>query len=230
MNYGIPVKKSCKTVVTIHDVIPLVLNGYLKTFAEKSYYRAAIKLAVTRSDKIITDSCFSRDELIKHLSISSKKIEVVYLGCGEEFVPIHDQARLNIVRDKFGLQRPFVMTIGGNEPRKNVRSLVEAFERIGDKYKLDLVVVGGNWRGIELSPDIKDKRNIIFLGSVEQEELICLYNLAELFVFPTLYEGFGLPVLEAMSCGTPVLASNTSSIPEVTGDAANLFDPLDKKT
>lgn len=228
MNYGIPIKKSSKVIVTIHDVIPLVLNGYLNTFAEKSYYKAVMNIAIIRSDKIITDSYFSRDEIIKHFSISPKKIEVVYLGCGEEFKPISDQTRLDIVRNKFGLIRPFVMTIGGNEPRKNVNRLICAFQEIGEKFGLDLVVVGGNWRGNEVSPTIRNIKNVAFLGSVDQEELVCLYNLAELFVFPSLYEGFGLPILESMTCGTPVIASNTSSIPEVAGDAALLFDPLDQ--
>jgi len=230
MNYGLPMKQVCKSVVTIHDVIPLVFREqYLKTFVERTYYNLALKVALARSSMIITDSIFSRNELIKYLDVPIKKLRVTPLACGEEFKPVFDMTRLKKVKEKFGLRRPFLLTIGGNEPRKNVARLISVFEGISEKYNVDLVVVGGNWRGSEFSREIAEINNVYFLGSVDQKDLVALYSSAELFVFPSLYEGFGLPVLEAMACGAPVAASNTSSIPEVAGDAALLFDPRDQE-
>lgn len=230
MNHGLPIKQVCKSVVTIHDVIPLVYREqYLKTFVERTYYNLALKVAITRSSMIITDSVFSMNEIIKYLDVPIEKLRVIPLACGDEFKPVQDMNRLKMIKEKFGLRRPFVLTIGGNEPRKNVARLISIFEGISEKYNLDLVVVGGNWRGIAFSREIEAANNVYFLGSIEQEDLVTLYSFAELFVFPSMYEGFGLPVLEAMACGAPVAASNTSSIPEVAGDAAFLFDPRDQE-
>ncbi len=230
MNHGLPIKQVCKSVVTIHDVIPLVFSDqYLKTFVERTYYNLALKVAISRSSMIITDSAFSMNEIIKYLDVPIKKIRVIPLACGKEFKPVLEMNRLKNVREKFGLRRPFLLTIGGNEPRKNVARLINSFEGISEKYSVDLAVVGGDWRGSGFSKGIMKANNVYFLGSVEQEELVALYSSAELFVFPSLYEGFGLPILEAMACGSPVVASNTSSIPEVAGDAALLFDPRDQE-
>lgn len=230
MNYGLPMKRICKSVVTIHDVIPLVFSQqYLKTYVERTYYNWALKVAIAQSSMIITDSEFSLNEITKYLDIPTKKLRVIPLACGEEFKPVNDIIELKLIREKFGLRRPFLLTIGGNEPRKNVARLINIFEGISEKYNVDLVVVGGNWRGREFSREIGNANNVYFLGSVKQKDLIALYSSAELFVFPSLYEGFGLPVLEAMACGVPVAASNTSSIPEVAGDAAILFDPSDQE-
>lgn len=230
MNHGLPMKQVCKSVVTVHDVIPLVFREqYLKTFVERTYYNLALKVAMSRSSMIITDSTFSMNEIIKYLDVPIKKIRVIPLACGKEFKPVLEMNRLKNVREKFGLRRPFLLTIGGNEPRKNAVRLINIFEGISEKYDVDLVVVGGNWRGNGFSKGILKANNVYFLGSVEQEDLVALYSAAELFVFPSLYEGFGLPILEAMACGSPVVASNTSSIPEVAGDAALLFDPRDQE-
>lgn len=228
MNFGLPVAPGCKSLVTIHDVIPAVLKSqYLKTWIEQIYYKLAMGVSTGRTVGIITDSYFSKNEILKHFSVSPKKIRVIYLGCSEEFSPITDSIRLTKVRNKFGLHRPYVLTIGGNEPRKNVERLIDIFSRLSDTLKFDLAVIGGSWRGASLGTNAQGANNIFYLGSVDQGDLISLYNMAELFVFPSLYEGFGLPVLEAMACGTPVAASNSSSIPEVAGEAAMLFDPLD---
>jgi len=230
MNYGLSIRKVCKSVVTIHDVIPLVFKEiYLERYIERAYYHMAMQIALRRSDAIITDSVFSRDEIIKYLFVPKERIRVIYLACGEEFKPTSDPLLQMIPATKFGLKRPFILTMGGNEPRKNVARLNNVFRRLSDRLGIDLAVIGGSWRGTELNPNSQGSDNIFHLGSVDQQDLIALYNMAELFVFPSLYEGFGLPVLEAMACGTPVAASNTSSIPEVAGDAAVLFNPLDEE-
>lgn len=230
MNLGLPLREGIKSVVTIHDVIPLVYKDiYLRTGVARTYYRLALQIALNRSARIITDSIFSRDEIVKYMSVPREKIQVIYLAAGEEFVPLRDPVLQRITAQKFGLLRPFVLTIGGNEPRKNIDRLVNVFQHLCKNPGVDLAVVGGSWRGTKLRENIKGVNNIFFLGPVDQQELVSLYNMAELFVFPSLYEGFGLPVLEAMACGTPVAASNTSSIPEVAGDAAMLFDPQDEE-
>ena len=230
MNIGLPIRQGIKSVVTIHDIIPLVYKDiYLRNGIARSYYRLALQIALNRSARIITDSIFSRDEIVKTMSVPRDKIKVIYLAAGEEFVPVLDPVLQQIPAQKFGLHRPFVLTIGGNEPRKNVDRLVKVFQHLSKNPGVDLAVVGGSWRGTKLRENIKGANNIFFLGPVDQQELVALYSMAELFVFPSLYEGFGLPVLEAMACGTPVAASNTSSIPEVAGDAAILFNPLDEE-
>lgn len=230
MNFGLPYRQVCKSVVTIHDVIPLVYQDiYLARRIERVYYQLAIRIAVRRSAAIITDSFFSRDEISKYLSISKEKIRVIYLACGEEFKPLTDPAAQRIPAHKFGLKRPYILTIGGNEPRKNVARLIKAFGKFSESLGIDLAVIGGSWRETALNSNTQETEHVFYLGSVKQQELVSLYNMAELFVFPSLYEGFGLPVLEAMACGTPVAAANSSSIPEVAGDAAALFDPLDEE-
>jgi len=230
LNLGLPFRQGVKSVVTIHDVIPLVYQDiYLSNAIARGYYRLALQLALNRSSRIITDSIFSRDEINKYMSVPRNKIKVIYLAAGEEFVPVSDPILQQIPAQKFGLNRPYVLTIGGSEPRKNVDRLVKVFQHLSNNPGVDLAVVGGSWRGTKIRENISGpNNNIYFLGPVDQQELVALYSMAELFVFPSLYEGFGLPVLEAMACGTPVLASNISSIPEVAGNAAILFNPLDE--
>ena len=230
MNFGLPFRQVCKSVVTIHDVISLVFKEkYLARRVERVYYHVAMWIVVHRSAAIITDSFFSRDEISKYLSIPKERIRVIYLACGEEFKPIIDPVIQRIPANKFGLNRPYILTIGGNEPRKNVDRLINVFEKFSERLGIDLAVIGGSWRETALRSNTQTAKNVSYLGSVNQQELVSLYSMSELFVFPSLYEGFGLPVLEAMACGTPVAASNSSSIPEVAGDAAALFDPLDEE-
>jgi glycosyltransferase involved in cell wall biosynthesis len=230
INFGLPFRQVCKSVVTIHDVIPLAFKEiYLARRIERIYYHMVLQIALRRSAAIITDSIFSRDELIKYLAVPKDKIKVIYLACGEEFKPVITPELQSIPENKFGLRRPYILTIGGNEPRKNVDRLIKLFGRLGERLGMDLVVIGGSWRGKALDQKAQGANHIYYLGTVDQQDLVSLYSMAELFVFPSLYEGFGLPVLEAMACGTPVAASNASSIPEVAGNAAVLFDPLDEE-
>ncbi|AFM43256.1 glycosyltransferase [Desulfosporosinus acidiphilus SJ4] len=231
MNFGLPVFPGCKSLVTVHDVIPAVLKGqYLKSLVERIYYKLAMAISTGRTEYIITDSNFSKQEILKYFAVQEKKIKVIYLGCSEEFKPVTDLNTLTNVRNKFGLHRPYVLTIGGNEPRKNVERLIKIFPRLSETFKIDLAIIGGSWRGNTLNTNSRNADNIFYLGSVDQQDLISLYSMSELFVFPSLYEGFGLPILEAMACGTPVATSNSSSIPEVAGEAAILFDPLNENS
>jgi len=226
-NIGLPFWCNCKAVVTIHDIIPHVYSDrYLRSKIEKYYYLLMVNSSISRSEKIITDSFFSKNELIKYFNIDEKKISVIYLGCSNEFIKLKNEVAAKEMLKKMGVKRKYILTIGGSEYRKNVRRLIDVYkEKFSEQY--DLVVIGGKWHEIDLESETKNVPHIYFVGAPSQEDLVNLYSLAKLFVFPSLYEGFGLPVLEAMSCGVPVVTSNTSSIPEVAGDAALLFNPYD---
>lgn len=224
-NYTVPLCFAGKRVVTIHDVIPHVFaEQYLPSEAAKRYYRFVMRITIRNSDRIITVSDFSKKEIIKHLGVEPKKIEVVYLAVCDRFKQINQEEAGSDLLAKHGIDRPFVLSAGGSEYRKNNERLIAVFKQNFAQTHL-LVVLGQKWRNESLDNEKND--NIIFVGSLSEQELILLYNRAELFVFPSLYEGFGLPILEAMACGTPVATSNLTSLPEIAGGAAELFDPYD---
>jgi glycosyltransferase involved in cell wall biosynthesis len=227
MNIGVPIQDvSSKIIVTVHDVIPLVYEQvYLKSSIERFYYQHSLEHVIKKAAKIITVSNYSKSELVKRLGVDENKIDVTMLGCSPEFKPVNKDIAER-VRTKFGINGSFILTIGGNEPRKNVKRLIKAFDQIVLKHQFKLVVVGAGWRGTD--PKILSQPDVIFTGMVSNDDLIALYSSASLFIFPSLYEGFGLPVLEAMACETPVLTSNVTSMPEVAGDAALYFDPQDE--
>lgn len=225
-NLGIPIWSPCRCVVTIHDLIPLVYpKQYLSSAIESAYYQLLLKISISKAVKIITDSVFSREELVRLVGVKREQIVVTYLGCSDTFRQVDDEKTLAQVRKKYGLDQPYMITIGGSEYRKNIARLIKVFQsKFSNQYKL--LVVGGAWRSSDLRESTPAQKNIVFAGAVSQEELIALYSAATVFVFPSLYEGFGLPVLEAMACGVPVAAANSSSIPEVAGEAALLFNPV----
>ncbi len=225
-NMGVPLFSPCKVVTTIHDVIPKAFpEYYLESFLEKLYYEAMIKTSINRSNVIITGSDFSKQELIKFYQVPTKKIEVIPLACSDAMRVIEPQA-VQAVLQKYNITRPYIMTIGGSEYRKNVKTVIEAY--LGEIEKdYDLVIVGGAWRKLDLHRDYADCKSLKFVQGISDEDLIALYNGAETFIFASFYEGFGLPLLEAMRCGTPVIAANASCLPEVSGDAAKYFAPLD---
>lgn len=232
MNLGVPLYRTCKYVVTIHDLIPLAYKKeYLSSLPEKLYYSLAIRIACAMASRIITDSVYSKNEIVKFLGVPADKIEVIYLGCSDEFRILRESSLINEVTNKFAIDGSFILTIGGSEPRKNIRRLIGVYERIVKEtdQEIKLVIVGGNWRNTCFDKEGPLSKDIIFTGPISQNELIALYNAATVFVFPSLHEGFGLPILEAMACGTPVITSNTTSIPEVCGDSALQFNPFDEK-
>lgn len=231
MNFGIPLKRTCPSVVTIHDVIPLTYQkDYLHSPIEKTYYRMVMNVVKNHAVKIITDSNYSRNEIVKHLGIASSRIEVIELGVGEEFKIIKEEEVLAKIKDQFKLKRPFLLTIGGSEPRKNIRALLNVYNNMSAIFEFDLVVIGGVWRDLDIKKEYQGNASVKFVGSVTQEELVSFYNLASAFIFPSYSEGFGLPILEAMACGTPVIAANASSIPEIIGDSAITFDPFNQQS
>ncbi|GAA0129021.1 glycosyltransferase family 1 protein [Methanococcus maripaludis] len=219
-----------KKVITVYDDIPFHFPEY---FTKSTRYRHELLLQKTlnSSDKIISISENTKRDVINHFKIPEDKIKVIPLAANENFKKV-DENETSKIKSKYNINFPFILYVGTLEPRKNIPSLLNAFyiiKKQGIPHKL--VIAGGKgWKYKEIFETI-DKLNlqndVIFTGYVPDEDLPGLYNAADLFVYPSLYEGFGLPPLEAMQCGTPVITSNTSSLPEVVGDAGIMINPYD---
>jgi glycosyltransferase involved in cell wall biosynthesis len=222
-------------VVTVHDL------GYhyypeAHTLFQNLYLRWSTRYNARTADRILADSEATRNDLIHYYRVPEDKIAVVYPGRDETLVPVTDPRRLEEVRARYTLSESYFLYVGTLHPRKNLVRLVQAFARLPDAMQarlpdLQLVLAGQKgWLCEEIFAEVRrlDVENRVLLtGYVPDEDLPALLSGALAFVFPSLYEGFGLPVLEAMACGTPVICANTSSLPEVAGDAALLVDPLD---
>jgi glycosyltransferase involved in cell wall biosynthesis len=229
-NYRGVFRAHLKTVITIHDMAHIY---YPEATEAQSllYLTHELPAAAHKATRIIADSQATRDDIVKHLQIPAGKITVVHLGVDATFKPMHDQRELQRVRQHYSLPGRFVLFIGNIQPRKNLERLLRAYARIeGGRIPHHLVLAGGiGWKNAGLKALIEElgiSERVHFPGYIAAEDLPTLYNCADLFLFPSLYEGFGLPVLEAMACGVPVVATNTSSLPEVAGDAALLVDPF----
>jgi glycosyltransferase involved in cell wall biosynthesis len=233
--YKIPLLTRTAIVNQILDMMFLVLPVYRR---ELGYYRKLYcatlgKFCARKSINIITDSNHAKKDIIKIWKIRPEKIVKIPLGLADRYKPITDLNLLNKVKSNLNLPEKFILYLGNFLPHKNVVSLVKAFKRIAKRfanYKLVLAGPLDNY-GIEMQNYVLDKNledRVQFTNTIKEEDYPeVLLSLADVFVFPTLYEGFGLPPLEAMACGTPVIASNLTSIPEVVGDAGILVDPLD---
>lgn len=224
---------NARRVVTIHDVIPYI---YPKTSSrlDRLIYRLWLPLAVRHLDAVITDSECSRRDILTHLPVHPDKVTVVPIAASPRYRPL-DRTQTAPVLARLGLTVPYILYVGSVEPRKNVSRLLEAFARLrADAPGYRLVIVGaGRWKTTPIFKTVARlglEPYVSFTGYVAEEDLPALYAGAALFVFPSLYEGFGLPVLEAMACGTPVVTSNVSSLPEVAGDAALPVNPFDVET
>jgi glycosyltransferase involved in cell wall biosynthesis len=221
---------ACK-VVTIHDVFPYI---YPKTSTTLDWliYRYWLPLALRRVDAVITDSQNSKIDILRHLPVNNEKITVIPAAASECYLPLPEN-EVSPVLQRHGIQRPYILYVGSIEPRKNLMRLLQAYARLrgaGQQWRLVIVGARNVWLSnplIEVIQKLNLESWVQFTGYVSEEDLPALYNAADLFAFPSLYEGFGLPVLEAMACGTPVVTSHRSSLPEVTGDAAVLVDPYD---
>jgi glycosyltransferase involved in cell wall biosynthesis len=225
----LPRFSSVRTVFTLHDLIFLFhpethkpLNRWFLTLMMPRFLRAA--------DAVIAVSECTKRDAIRFYGIPEEKITVIYEGVNPRFRPASPEA-IAAVRARYNLPEHFILYVGTIEPRKNLTALLEAFHHLLATHDLRLVFVGkkgwlyeGFFRRLR---ELGLEDRVIFTGYVPDEDLPAIYSVADLFVFPSLYEGFGLPVLEAMACGVPVICSNTSSLPEVAGDAALLVDPTD---
>jgi glycosyltransferase involved in cell wall biosynthesis len=181
---------------------------------------------------VLTVSEFSKRQIVECYNIPEEKVTVTYNGVAGMFSPIHDNLELDQRLNRFSIDKPYILAVGNLQPRKNIERLVRVYAKLRKQglIEQDLVLVGQmHWQGHAILEEIENNavtQHVKTTGYVSDEELVALYNRADLFVYPSLYEGFGLPVIESMACGTPVITSDVSSIPEVAGDAAILIDPL----
>ena len=226
-----PHRPSCRSVITVHDLAFLLYPHFLTK--ESARYYGHIDEAVRWTDHIIAVSQSTRRDTIQHLGVPEDKITVVHEAANPIFRPIDRQQARDQVRDRHGVDAPFVLFVSTIEPRKNVPTLLRAIWQLVECYKeqVHLVLAGGKGWLFEDAFAVVDELDlddrVHFVGRVTSEELLSLYNAAELLAHPAFYEGFGLPPLEAMACGLPVVVSNVASLPEVVGDAGLLIDPHD---
>ncbi len=223
-----PVRRDTRTVLTVHD-LSFIRSPETATPGLRAYLDAVVPRSVARADLVLADSAATGQDLIELYRTPAGKIRVLYSGVESRFARVEDQAILHAVRERYKLgDGPYILSVGTVQPRKNYERLVEAFSRL--KYAdIKLVIAGGKgWLDDPLYRCIdalKLRDQVVITGFVDDADLPALYSGARAFAFPSLYEGFGLPPLEAMACGVPVVSSNTSSLPEVVGDAALCVNP-----
>jgi glycosyltransferase involved in cell wall biosynthesis len=230
----------CKlpVVVTVHDLIPLLVADYRRSAAVRAY-TAVVAAATRRADHIVADSEATKRDLISHLRLPTERITVVPLGVDCRYRAIQDQGAAGAVRERYGLPDRFLLYLGGFDPRKNVPLLLRSYQRVvrGRPGTPPLVIAGqlpspssGGPHSLRLlAREMALEKHIRFIGWVREEDKPALYGAADLFVFPSQYEGFGLPVLEAMACGAPVIATRTSSLPELVAEGGVLVPVGDEE-
>jgi glycosyltransferase involved in cell wall biosynthesis len=232
-HYVLPALVPCKVVVTIHDIIHLLYPQFLPNALAFFYANRMIRRSLARADRVIADSQNTKTDLMRYFEIDGEKIQVIYPGVSDRFrranAAADEQERLR----KLGIDRPYVLFVGNPKPHKNLDNIVAAYAqaRKAADFNADLVCVGGE------SPEtgrvrlrarkLGIEQHLRFLGRLPDEDLPIVYRGARLFLYPTLYEGFGLPVVEAMASGVPVVTSNKSALREIAQGYADLVDPLD---
>ena len=241
--FASPLFPTTPTVVTVHDLIPMLLPAYRGSILVRLYTRL-VAAAARRADMVLTDSQASKWDIVHLLDIPSERVRVIYLAADDIYQPILDDHRLIATCQKYGLPESYLLYLGGFDQRKNVPTLLKAFAQLA-KDSRGFLVVAGRLPEYGLDLAIQAKRSdffpdprpivqelgieerVIFTGWVPEEDKPALYSAARALVFPSLYEGFGLPPLEALACGTPVIASNRGSLPEIVGEGGLLLEPDD---
>jgi glycosyltransferase involved in cell wall biosynthesis len=232
-HYVLPPLVRCPSVVTIHDCIHLMFPQYLPNRLALGYARASIGLAARRATRVMTVSESSKRDILRFVDVAPDKIDVIYNSYDERFGMEPREEDVVRVRERYQLHDEFVLYAGNVKPHKNLERLIEAFSLVRKRGldHLKLVLIGDDISKYTALRRAVHKyqlhKYVRFIGYLPEETLAVMYRLAGVFVFPSLYEGFGLPPLEAMASGTPVVTSNVSSLPEVAGDAAVLVDPYD---
>jgi glycosyltransferase involved in cell wall biosynthesis len=233
-----PLRSDAPIVVTIHDIIPLILPQYRGGALVRAYTQL-VSAATRGATLILTDSDASRTDIMQHLRIPEDRIRTIYLAANPEFTDHLDPIDTTALRRNYDLPEEYVLYLGGFDARKNVETLLQVYtwaqDVLGENYPL--VIAGGlpdrhdeffhDPRVIAKQIEVEDVVRCI--GRVAEEDKVALYQQARVFLYPTLYEGFGLPALEALACGVPVVGSNASSVPEIVGDAGILVDPKDAR-
>lgn len=229
-HYNVPIFYKGDMIVTIHDLTHLVYQELLNNKFAKYYARFMMKTAIKKAKVILTVSENTKNDLIKYFNVDEKKIKVTYLGV-KESIQEKDKSKLEYLYDKFNIPRnkKLLMYVGNLKPHKNLERLLIAFSKLKNNEENVLLLVGKAFENYNVldkkEEELNIKNKVIHTGIVEEDELVDLYNLVDLFIFPSLYEGFGLPVIEALRCGTKVVSSNASSLPEVGGNVVCYFDP-----
>jgi len=221
-------------VATIHD---LAFEHLPETFTRRGSFqlKLTVRRTAQRAARIATVSEYSRQDLIRTYHLPPEKVVVTYNGVESQFTPDASPNETIEVRQQFGIQRDYLLAVGSLQPRKNLVRLIRAYARLrseNESFTPQLVIVGRKlWLAENVFAEVQRQRwkdDVILTGYVSDDDLPKLYRQATAFVYPSLFEGFGLPPVEAMACGVPVVTSNVSSLPEITGDAALLVDPLDQ--
>lgn len=234
MAFPVPILSFKKRMIsTIHDICcwdcPETMNGM-----SKWYFRISHKVALKKCKAIITISQFSKKRIIEKLKYPAEKIWLIYCGIDNKFEPVTDTTYIASIRKKYSLPDEYILSLSTLEPRKNIRLLIDVYRSLilsGD-CKTDLVLAGRKgWKMDELMSGIEPKvqNKIVFTGFVDDKDLPGVYSAAKWFVFPSMYEGFGIPPLEAMACGVPVISSDAASLPEVLGGAGLIFQSNNEK-
>lgn len=233
MQYFIPFLRPCPVVVTIHDIS---FEHFPDIFTKKEMFiqKNLIPYAARKSQKILTVSEYSKKDICEYYGCDAEKVVVTYNGKSDAFKKLDLSAEhKKELRNKYQLPDEYILYVGNIQPRKNLKRLLQAYVKYaGNNTDVKpLVIVGKKaWMYDSIFEEIKKcelEKQVYFTGYVDEEDLVKLYTEALFFVYPSIFEGFGLPVLEAMSCGTPVVTSNVTSIPEVAGEACCTIDPFD---
>lgn len=235
-HYVLPPLVPCKSIVTIHDCIHLMFPQYLPNRFAYTYARVSLRVAARKAECILTVSETSKTDILRYCNVPADRVVVIYNAIDERFAVQPPRELVDRTRERYQLDSPFALYVGNIKPHKNLERLIDAFHLVRREgfERLRLLIIGDQilkYPRLRRAVDrYKLHKHVRFLGFVPDETLAALYRLATVFVFPSLYEGFGLPPLEAMASGTPVVTSNCSSLPEVCGDAAVLVDPYDAES
>ncbi len=228
-NYTLIPARQARRVITIHDLSFLIFPEFANKGA-RIHFARKIRDYCARADQIWADSANTKKDVIEMLGVQPEKVEIIYPVISETYRRIEGE-ELGLVLDRFGLNSPYILFVGNIEPRKNLVRLVEAYERSGIADDYALVIAGApGWSNREIHERIDGSafgKRIMKLGYLPDDDLVAVYNGARYLIYPSLYEGFGMPLLESIRCGTPVIAGDNSSLPEVVGDAGLLVDSYD---
>ncbi|MBI5562909.1 MAG: glycosyltransferase family 4 protein [Deltaproteobacteria bacterium] len=228
-SFNMPIVNPKPSVVTLHDLV-YYIDPHSCSRLRHWYARVMFPLAARSARMIITGSEHSKADIVRHLNVREEKVAVIHHGVAPAYAPVTDGRAITEAKARYKINGDYLLYVGSHHPRKNLARLIEAFARIKENACL-LVITGAMERrrsslyGTPASLGIQGR--VLFVGAAHEADLPALYSGARAFVIPSLYEGFGLTPLEAMACGTPVISSNATSLPEVVGDAALTFDPLD---
>ncbi|MBI5238271.1 MAG: glycosyltransferase family 4 protein [Deltaproteobacteria bacterium] len=231
-SFNMPLISPYPAVVTIHDLIYYIYRSSCPGMLAHIYARLIFNITARGARRVITVSGHSKRDIVNLLGIRPDKVTVIHNGVSGSFRPCRDAGVRDRVMKRYGIDAGYILYVGNHAGHKNIGALVRAFSMLSSRLRSYKLVVAGKvdkrrQRLYSLPEELGIKDRAAFIGAVDEDDLPCLYSWASLFVFPSLYEGFGLPLLEAMACGCPVVASDAASIPEVVGDAAMVVDAKD---